>query len=70
MLRIIGNLWCKLTHKGTTWPIHGQYECRICGRRYPVPWEFRELSYDLNDSAMEAESPWRKRLRKPGGGLV
>ena len=20
------------------WPIHGQYQCRTCGRQYPVPW--------------------------------
>jgi hypothetical protein len=20
------------------WPIHGEYQCRTCGRRYPVPW--------------------------------
>ena len=21
------------------WPIHGEYHCSICLRRYPVPWE-------------------------------
>jgi len=20
------------------WPVHGEYQCRTCGRRYPVPW--------------------------------
>ena len=34
----IGGLWCSLVHDASTWPIHDHYECRNCGRRYPVPW--------------------------------
>lgn len=30
--------WCDLMHDSPMWPIHGQYECRTCGRRYFVPW--------------------------------
>jgi len=33
-----GTLWCDFMHDSPTWPIHGEYECRICGRRYAVPW--------------------------------
>src|SRR5882762_6983089 len=33
-----GTLWCDFMHAAPMWPIHGEYECRICGRRYPVPW--------------------------------
>jgi hypothetical protein len=33
-----GALWCSLMHDSARWPIHGQYECRTCGRRYAVPW--------------------------------
>jgi len=33
-----GTLWCDLMHDSPMWPIHGEYQCRICGRRYPVPW--------------------------------
>jgi hypothetical protein len=33
-----GTLWCDFMHDAPMWPIHGEYECRICGRRYPVPW--------------------------------
>jgi hypothetical protein len=30
--------WCDLMHDSPMWPIHGQYECRTCGRHYLVPW--------------------------------
>jgi hypothetical protein len=33
-----GTLWCDFMHDAPMWPIHGEYECRICGRRSPVPW--------------------------------
>lgn len=35
----LGTLWCSLMHTSPMWPVHGQYECRICGRHYPA---FRE----------------------------
>ena len=34
----IAEVWCSLMHGSPMWPIHGQYQCRTCGRRYPVPW--------------------------------
>src|ERR1700722_18587223 len=34
-----GTFWCDLMHDSPMWPIHGQYECRTCGRRYPVQWD-------------------------------
>ena len=34
----LGTLWCDLMHDSPMWPIHGEYLCRTCGRRYPVPW--------------------------------
>lgn len=34
----IAEIWCSLMHDAPMWPIHGQYQCRSCGRRYPVPW--------------------------------
>src|SRR5438445_7765447 len=33
-----GTFWCDFMHDALMWPIHGEYECRICGRRYLVPW--------------------------------
>jgi len=35
----IGALWCRLMHTQPMWPMHGQYECRTCGRRHRVRWE-------------------------------
>jgi hypothetical protein len=34
----IGDLWCEFMHTAPMWPIHGHYECAVCGRRHPVPW--------------------------------
>lgn len=34
----IAEIWCSLMHDSPMWPIHGQYQCRTCGRHYPVPW--------------------------------
>jgi hypothetical protein len=34
----LGALWCVFTHDSLMWPIHGRYQCRACGRHYPVPW--------------------------------
>lgn len=36
--RELSLLWCALMHDSVTWPIHGKYQCRSCGRRYPVQW--------------------------------
>jgi hypothetical protein len=35
----LGSLWCGVMHDAPMWPIHGQYECRRCGRRSPVAWD-------------------------------
>jgi hypothetical protein len=32
----VGTVWCSLTHESLMWPVHGRYECRTCGRRYPA----------------------------------
>jgi hypothetical protein len=36
--RKLGTLWCTLMHESLSWPIHGKYQCRTCGRQYPVRW--------------------------------
>jgi hypothetical protein len=40
----IGALWCSLMHDSPMWPIHGHYECGVCGRLYRVPWTETELA--------------------------
>jgi hypothetical protein len=32
----LGTLWCSLMHDSPMWPVHGEYQCRMCGRRYPA----------------------------------
>lgn len=39
----LGMLWCDLMHDSPMWPIHGQYQCRTCGRQYTVPWADHRL---------------------------
>ena len=34
----VGALWCGMMHDSPSWPIHGKYYCRTCGRLYHVPW--------------------------------
>ena len=38
----IGALWCLLMHDSPRWPIHGHYECGVCGRQYRVSWSENE----------------------------
>ena len=38
MMKRLKGLWCEVVNDSVMWPIHGHYQCRVCGRRYPVPW--------------------------------
>ena len=38
---LLGVFWCRHFHDSVMWPIHGEYECRSCGRRHSVPWDPR-----------------------------
>ena len=38
MWKKMAKIRCEVLHREPMWPIHGQYECRICGRKYAVPW--------------------------------
>ena len=44
----LSEMWCRTMHDSPMWPSHGRYECRTCGREYPVPWELDATG-----------SPWR-----------
>ena len=54
----IETVWCRVMHSGTTWPIHGHYQCTTCGRSYQVPWsnssEWRGNGGSRNASAKSA----------------
>jgi hypothetical protein len=41
MLDNLHRFWCVFMHNDLKWPMHGQYQCRICGRSYAVPWAER-----------------------------
>lgn len=47
----IGEAWCRIMHESPMWPIHGQYQCRRCLRRFPVPWEARASAAKLPSKA-------------------
>jgi hypothetical protein len=38
MWKRLGAVWCSLMHEQPMWPIHGRYECGICGRQHEVAW--------------------------------
>ena len=40
-VEVLGTFWCRHFHTAVMWPIHGEYECRSCGRRHSVPWDLR-----------------------------
>jgi hypothetical protein len=39
MFKHFGDYWCWQMHTRTTWPMHGRYICRQCGREYRVNWD-------------------------------
>jgi len=59
----IARVWCRMTHAGSMWPIHGEYRCATCLRIYPVSWEVgakRKLTANKNSAAGE----WRAVLAR------
>ena len=53
----LAKIWCRAMHDSPMWPSHGHYQCRKCGREYPVPWElgaanvlWRQRNEKLTDS--------------------
>ena len=35
----VGDTWCQLMHPDPMWPVGGEYQCRVCQRKFPVAWE-------------------------------
>jgi hypothetical protein len=52
----LGAIWCGLMHESLMWPVHGHYECRTCGRRYPA---FAEavIAGRAEETAWESQLP-------------
>lgn len=53
LMETLAKVWCSLVHDSPMWPMHGRYECRVCGREYPVEW---------SETAAK-ERPGRRELR-------
>jgi hypothetical protein len=58
----LGAIWCGLMHESVMWPIHGRYQCRVCGRHYPA------LADQATDDAHAA--PAKRPLLKPALPLL
>jgi hypothetical protein len=52
MLKWISVMWCKAMHPQPMWPIHGQYVCPTCMRRYSVPWEGAQIAEQRTTAAV------------------
>jgi len=52
LTKTLKELWCEVMHDSLTWPIHGYYECRACGRRHVVPWASSSDSASRTDRSM------------------
>ena len=57
-------LWCEAVHDSPMWPIHGQYQCRTCGRRYPVEWAAEPARPRVSPTLVS--SPARRRPSPKG----
>jgi hypothetical protein len=60
----LGSLWCDFMHDSPMWPIHGQYQCRTCGRHYPVLWAGDQLP-PAPATAIAAEPARIRQARVP-----
>ena len=61
----IGRVWCRTMHRRPMWPIHGEYECATCLRRYPVPWEAKgdsAGSTGITRPDTVTRTAWRHRI--------
>lgn len=61
--RGLAGLWCTLLHDSVMWPIHGQYECRRCGLRRPVPWA--QLEDESREPSVSAPERTTRRYVHP-----
>jgi len=43
-------------HPDPMWPVNGEYQCRVCLRKYPVAWEQPETMPAPHQMSGHAES--------------
>lgn len=60
----VASFWCRQMHGEPMWPMHGRYECRICGRRHRVCWEDGPVAQGY------ASAPQRAAQGLVRGGIV
>jgi hypothetical protein len=66
-----GTIWCDLMHDSPMWPIHGEYECRTCGRHYRVPWAGDGISpAPVNLAAVEPARSLQRGVASLGSALL
>jgi hypothetical protein len=49
--------WCQIVHPAPMWPVKGYYQCPVCLRAYPVPWEQRDVPVMFPISGPRTETP-------------
>jgi hypothetical protein len=57
----LAEAWCRLMHDSAMWPAHGEYQCRSCGRHYPVPWMERPPRPEVMGTSVWLLNPGRHR---------
>jgi hypothetical protein len=60
-------VWCVAMHNSLTWPSHGWYLCRICGRRFAVPWAEGDEILSVRETR---SCSWRMAARRSFGRIA
>ena len=54
-----GAAWCKAIHPDPMWPVNGEYQCRVCHRKFRVAWEQRSAA---EPAPVRAAAPGAKSI--------
>jgi hypothetical protein len=57
LAKTIGDTWCQIMHPDPMWPVRGEYQCRVCQRRFPVAWEKPIVEPTASAAKSEAITP-------------
>jgi hypothetical protein len=53
----VGNSWCQIMHPDPMWPVNGEYQCRVCQRKFPVAWERQDTKSHTRPSNVPVSKP-------------